>query len=370
MTLAKLKNPVKQTFEKLNQDIKEVHTALNNYTKALDKVSTGKLPCSALRMMLTLAPPQKFKNLALPTAANDPFSSHPTLTNRAVAMHLLREGQFGVAATFISEANAKPPQLPPADGGVAAVSLGENDIVMEDRSWAQDFAAISADVDAMDDGNYRQVTSSEPYGLQEKFAHMYEILQSLREKHDLQPAVRWAQSQSDALELRGSNLEFELCRLQFVELYQGRGFDGLPGIDHEDLDGPMRALLYARTIFPSFATRYLRETSALLGSLAYAPELTTSPYRHIFYNHDVWEEIASSFVREFCGLLGLSEKSPLYTAVTAGGIALPVLKKLESVMGEVGGQWTSANELPVSARLLLNKTCQETCRRHALRFPC
>lgn len=38
MTLAKLKTPMKQSFERLNQDVKEVHSALNNYSKALDKV--------------------------------------------------------------------------------------------------------------------------------------------------------------------------------------------------------------------------------------------------------------------------------------------------------------------------------------------
>ena len=38
MTMAKLKNPMKQSFDKLNQDVKELHSAINNYSKALDKV--------------------------------------------------------------------------------------------------------------------------------------------------------------------------------------------------------------------------------------------------------------------------------------------------------------------------------------------
>jgi hypothetical protein len=95
----------------------------------------------------------------------------------------------------------------------------------------------------------------------------------------------------------------------------------------------------------------MRETSSLLGSLAFAPALTSSPYKSVFFNQDAWEHAASSFIREFCAMLGLSEKSPLYTAATAGAIALPVLEKLERVMGEVGGQWTSVNELPVEIPL-------------------
>lgn len=38
MTLAKAQAPVKQSFEKVNEDLKEVHQALGKYGKALDKV--------------------------------------------------------------------------------------------------------------------------------------------------------------------------------------------------------------------------------------------------------------------------------------------------------------------------------------------
>ncbi len=50
-------------------------------------------------------------------------------------------------------------------------------------------------------------------------------------------------------------------------------------------------------------------------------------------------------------MLGLSSTSPLYTAVTAGGIALPILEKVERVMSASRGQWTSVNELPVEVPL-------------------
>lgn len=38
VTLTKLQNPVKQSFENINSDLKEVYKGLNSYTKALDKV--------------------------------------------------------------------------------------------------------------------------------------------------------------------------------------------------------------------------------------------------------------------------------------------------------------------------------------------
>ena len=38
VTLAKLQNPVKQSFEVINSDLKDVYKGLGNYSKALDKV--------------------------------------------------------------------------------------------------------------------------------------------------------------------------------------------------------------------------------------------------------------------------------------------------------------------------------------------
>jgi uncharacterized coiled-coil DUF342 family protein len=37
--LAKLKQPVKKSFDKANDNLKEVHSALKDYSKVLDKVS-------------------------------------------------------------------------------------------------------------------------------------------------------------------------------------------------------------------------------------------------------------------------------------------------------------------------------------------
>ncbi|GAB7351707.1 hypothetical protein MBLNU459_g2297t2 [Dothideomycetes sp. NU459] len=353
-TLAKLKSPIKQSFDKANDDMKTVYSALNKYSKAIDK---------------------KFKPIALPSA-KDPLSSHPTLTNRAIAMHLLREGQFDVAATFIAEANTKPPR-PDANEDPSQTGNSrehdqdhamdqDEDIAMPLTSWDQEFIATVSELGPVDARYYSAKT------LETMFTLMYCVLDALRNDRNLEPAINWARQYSSTLEKRGSNLEFELCRLRFVELYcghghgHGHGHSGGGGRDDDDDDdddlmsdghryddrfGPLRALEYARNTFPNFSSRYMRETSALLGSLAYSPGLTTSPYRHVFFNERAWDDVASSFVREFCGMLGLSERSPLYTAVTAGGIALPVLEKLERVMGEVGGQWTSVNELPVEIPL-------------------
>ncbi|KAF2732690.1 hypothetical protein EJ04DRAFT_469763 [Polyplosphaeria fusca] len=302
ITLAKLQSPFKQALKQANDDLKPVYSSLGKYGKALDK---------------------KFKDKPLPTAENDALSSHPQLINRAIAMHLLREGQFSVASTFIDEASRNPPHPEPT-------ASTPNPYLNE--SWEKDLAT----------GTFN---SQE---LQLQFAEMYHILHELRQNRNLGPAIAWARQRSDTLEARGSNLEFELCRLQFVCLYAGRDDDD---IMDESAGGPLRAWAYARSEFGPFQGRYAREVQQLMGAMAYWENIMDSPYRRYFYNGSAWEDVAASFTREFCSLLGLSADSPLYIAATAGAIALPTLLKLQNIMKEKRTEWTTQNELPVEIPL-------------------
>ena len=154
-----------------------------------------------------------------------------------------------------------------------------------------------------------------------------------------------ARANSQELENRGSNLEFELARLKFIELYTSSHPD-------ENLSGPLLALQYARQTFPPFSTRYSREISALMGSLAFSQGMEKSPYTTLFGpGHTNYTTVAQTFTSEFCSLLSLSPTSPLYTAITAGAISLPTLSKLEKILTASRGQWTSVNELPVETPL-------------------
>ncbi|EGP88475.1 uncharacterized protein MYCGRDRAFT_99852 [Zymoseptoria tritici IPO323] len=288
--LAKLQKPVKQSFTNLEDDLKEVNKGLNAYRKALDN---------------------KFKNAVLPTASNDALASQPQLINRAIAMHLLREGKFDVAKTFVREVQENPVRSGVVDGDTQMEGTAEGTA----------------------EGTDEEMPDSQ---------------QQLPPEDGIEQLVgTWAAQNSSALEHRGSNLEFELSRLKFVELYTS------PQTTSPDdpFSGPLRALEYARTTFPAFSTRYRHETSLLLGSLAFSPSLQTSPYTTFFQTPSLYTSASESFTREFCGLLGLSSLSPLYTAVTAGGIALPILTKVERVLEASRGQWTSVNELPVETPL-------------------
>lgn len=177
---------------------------------------------------------------------------------------------------------------------------------------------------------------------------MYEILNQLRQEHNLDPAIKWATANSEVLERRGSNLEFELCRLRFIGLFAG---------SHSSFgDEPpklraIRASQYARRAFPAFQFRYSAEIQQLLGAVAYWQNIGASPYSRIFAQDSVWDDVATSFTKEFCSLLGLSAESPLYIAVTAGAVALPYLIKVQNLMRLKRGKWTTVEELPVEIPL-------------------
>ncbi|KFY92657.1 hypothetical protein V500_04084 [Pseudogymnoascus sp. VKM F-4518 (FW-2643)] len=301
ITLAKLQNPFKQGLDRVTDDLKKIYAAHNKYGKALDKnLSQKSLPSETL------------------STDYDALASHPTLINRAIAMHLLREGQFGVASTFIEEAHASPPEARPTPGTPNPYP-----------------------------GDEEEFTSLKSQELQAKFANMYAILGHLRD-NDLLPAIEWAREHSSELEKRGSNLEFELTKLQYVWLFQGPQVNGLP---NDSRNGLLGAITYARENFGRFQTRFLRDIQQLSAAMAFESNLQDSPYRLIFEMDSAWSDVAQSFTREFCSLLGLSSDSPLYISVTAGAIALPTLLKLANIMKEKRTEWTTQHELPVEIPL-------------------
>ncbi|EFE35195.1 uncharacterized protein ARB_06152 [Trichophyton benhamiae CBS 112371] len=260
-----------------------------------------------------------FKDKPLPTTEYDSLSQ-PALVNRAVAMHLLREGAFSTADTFLAEVSR---------------THAESELDTAMGQAEQQASESIPDIEGLRSGEIRS-----------QFLLMHELLHELTENRNLLPAIEWARNHREALYVRGSNLEFELCQLQFVWLFHGGGEAGI-----SVQDGRLKALEYARREFSGFQGRYLPEIQQLLGAMAFAPNLGDSPYNTIFNNPDSWDRVATSFKGEFCALLNLSAESPLYVAATAGAIALPTLLKLQTIMKEKRTEWTSQNELPVEIPL-------------------
>ncbi|KAB8338836.1 hypothetical protein FH972_021780 [Carpinus fangiana] len=268
---------------------------------------------------------EKFKDKPLPFESNDALASHPSLINRAIAMHLLREGHFDVAATFIKEANNNPPTSPERTMKDAPDMAQDSQVQSNARkAWEMDFSP-SADMSM---------------ALHSQFQEMYSILNELRVHHNLDPAIEWARQHSQVLDARGSNLEYDLCRLQYLTLFRTHG--------------PLAAVTYARNTFGKFHRRYEGQTLRLSGALAFIPNLGTSPYAADLSGPaetNTYSIASAAFTAEFCALLQLSSASPLLTAVTAGCIALPTLLKLSHIQQTRRTSWTTESELPVEIPL-------------------
>jgi len=243
-------------------------------------------------------------------------------------MHLLREGQFEVANAFLIEAK----EMGESEGNIKDFMSPPPATEVRFQDW-----------------------EAHNETLQQQFRIMYHIVGELREHHNLEPAIHWARQNSSELASRGSNLEFELCRLRYVTLFLGS--ESAMSIDDDPSDlftVPERiyqAGVYAEAELQSFYPRYEPEILELTGALAFWANLEDSPYSHVFNLDSAWDNICASFTKEFCSLLGLSPASPLYIACTAGSIALPILSKVKNIMKQKRTEWTTNDELPVEIPL-------------------
>ncbi|KAL1894059.1 hypothetical protein Cpir12675_003843 [Ceratocystis pirilliformis] len=269
LALTKLQNPLKNSFDSMTSSLKDVSKAQKNMGKAIDKA----FPARPL--------PVDFP----------PLLHRPELVNRAIAMHLLREGQFPAASTFVQEA----------------------------RSF---------------------IAPMNPDQLQSYFQKMYHILTEMK-KSNLEPAMEWARINHTNLEQRQSTLEFDLVRLQYMWLCKGPSVNGLPDDDNNGLIG---ALKYSNRIFPRFKNRNAASIEQLGAALAFSSNIEESPYHHLFDMKTAFDDVSIAFTRMFCSLLGLSAESPLYMAATAGSMSLPQVLKFSKIQSQKT-EWSTTSEL-------------------------
>lgn len=168
----------------------------------------------------------------------------------------------------------------------------------------------------------------------EQFDLLNQILEAFK-IGDLLPSIAWATSKSQELLTRDSDLEFVLHKTHFTLILKERG--------------PRSALQYARSHISSCGARYFGDISRLMCLMLYYKK-PNSPY-HDLLDTPSMEVLSSTFTAEFCFSLGLSPESPIFLAVQAGFIALPVLSKLEALMKTNKAEWTTSNVMPTEITL-------------------
>ncbi|KAF1332689.1 Rmd5 family protein, partial [Globisporangium splendens] len=167
----------------------------------------------------------------------------------------------------------------------------------------------------------------------ECFVELHVILKSLKQKN-MDPALEWARKHRKDLRQQSIEIEFELVRLQYVDLI-------------EKCTDSVEALNFATDEFSAFHDTHSKEIHRLMGCLVFKNRLTESPYRDLF-TETRWEDIRTSIIRACCRLRRVPFKSYLDTCLSAGMSALPAMRKLVTVMENKLTDWETMEELPVS----------------------
>jgi hypothetical protein len=208
----------------------------------------------------------------------------------------------------------------------------------------------------------------------EALARIHEVITTAMERRDLRPACRWAAEHREGLRRLGSNLEFQLTRLQFLVLLTGNDLGSDKGEEAVDMEaedakeeeeegeskhpqghegGRKRtrdgvALAFARQHLAPFAVPgggHVEQVRTLMGCLLYAGRLDRSPYQDLL-SRELWEEAMEALHTEGCRLLGLPMESPLSVCYRASLRALGPLAKMRQVVQNSKGDWEGLEELP------------------------
>ncbi|GJP36512.1 hypothetical protein CLOM_g21011 [Closterium sp. NIES-68] len=341
------------------------------------------------------------------------------IVNREIAKHLYREGLFDIGDAFVTEAGlgksgrgegeeeeeeAEEGEMRERDEGedegerMDEEGVGEGGQGKgEDPADVEAGGVVQGEVGSGEGGCGGRVSRGSPewvacrgvgagVSLQEhrrRYGAMHAILHAIRAK-DLGPALAWAAQHREELQrevaggLKTSSLEFEIHRLQFLNLLQeqqkqlilkqqqqqkgGSYFDSVSfaSATNDDSNGQSRpatsaALQYARQHFPPFAATHLPDIQRLMSALLWIGRLHLSPYADLLpLTAAHWDQIAARFTADYCAVECLeSSESPLAVVVAAGGEALPMLTKLAALLnhssGIAGGAGGRAGESSTAA---------------------
>ncbi|KAI9309296.1 CTLH/CRA C-terminal to lish motif domain-containing protein [Cunninghamella echinulata] len=274
--LNNLANKTKKLKSQINRTQKDFQSNLSKFGKDIDR---------------------RFKHDVSVIYQPDSFNGKEHLLQRALAMHFIRQGQFDMCDTFMNEISTSSSIIPDT------VDISVNDPAL---------------LEAVDK-------------LKAQFRQMYTIIKQLGQEHRLDDAIEWANKHKQALLSFSSSLEFNLYRLQFIQLVLSKQ--------------KMEAIQYGKKYFAQFGDKHFAEIKRLMTCTIY-DNIETSPYRYLC-SPNLWIDIQHEFQRDFCSLLNMSAESPLYASVYVGTTALPIIMKLHKIMVAKRTEWSQQDELPV-----------------------
>lgn len=377
---------IKSQIKMIQQQIKQTYTNISESHKEFVSQSVGKYSKNMEK---------KFKidleSIWDPNALDD----LEPIINDCIGYHFIREGQFNIYDTFVAEIkdqkmNNIPAEMEKGSNKSSNMIQIQSAPVVFAQPIPKELSSVSSVTTSsgqkfrfgfMDDEDNENDENKHAYNngigghqMKSQFIEMFKILQELKQEK-VENALDWARKNKSNLEKvhlsnstssnsNGGALEFTLIKLQFLKLLGSyskcvKVDDGTKG------NGQLsRILEFAKTEFPSFSQNkiHLKEIQRLMCSVLFMKRPTKSPYKD-FTSKSLWMEARSQFTQSFCQILGRSSESPLYTTVTIGTNALPVIIKMSSILKDQSVEWSQKGELPVEIPL------QDNQRYHSV-FSC
>ena len=293
------------------------------------------------------------------------------LMKQAIYNHLLVEGRFATAEILHREAGLGEPSPGGGASASAAASAGSGQAAIAsevssmaaaaaaaEQATAEEDAAAAMEVDPPSSSAASASSAPVPGAIgevtREALKEMHRALDALS-AGDLTLALAWVAEHGDAPVQSGrrpraaeGTLAYELERLplsatlhtlRFAQLLSG---DGVAG-------GAPAALAYARLHLSLPSWRPLQRK--LLGALAYARRLDSSPYASLL-SAELREGAAARFRGECMQTLGLPRTSALQTVFDVGRHVLPKLLKCAAVLpAKYAASWKAGGMLPVDVDL-------------------
>ncbi|KAF2296504.1 hypothetical protein GH714_040482 [Hevea brasiliensis] len=175
----------------------------------------------------------------------------------------------------------------------------------------------------------------EATALRSQFLELHKILDAIKVKN-LEPALKWASTNREKLQLNGSNLELKIHHLQFAEILKG--------------GNRAAALNYARKFLSPFASLHMKEIQKLIVCICWMGKLESNPHSMLLAPTH-WVKLSEELTWDFCNLVGQSYGNPLSLTIAAGIEGLPTLLKLANVMAAKRQEWQAMKQLPVPVEL-------------------
>lgn len=174
-------------------------------------------------------------------------------------------------------------------------------------------------------------------GLREPYIQLANLRETLLHNGDTGPCLQWAEDHASQLGDDGQRLRFQLVRLKYVQLLQ---------------TSPNAALVFAQKAFPSFSNaEYNHDIQTLMGCLAFANRLATSPYAD-YLSQDFLGMASTALSSAYCKMQALPQENAFTQCIRLGITALPKIHRVMSLMKERRGiEWSQQGELPVEIEL-------------------